>query len=535
MLNIDVICYFLKKYRYTFSVDHYDPLIAVDKIRHFDDTESLTRALMIYECGLPSDIAAHRQKLPEISEANIVLITVPAAHEKVLSRQNFLPHNTIFSPNVSNTESFSDNERFSCPVITVASDEPAKLCNKLHEIFERLGRWEQQMEIFNLAGKNYQELLDLCDSILDEPVSFADKNFTYIAYSREMSEKRGYIHKYVNHGRLSIEIAAQLMSTPGFELLEKETEVFEFEDDYHFIAKNIHHEGRFEARLLMIFADEPLTDAYHKYILKRLGDCITEKYEREGTFYLEEEATHRIHLLMQTSLDGQPVSDTLWSQALKEKSWLIQDSYTLMIFKPTYRLEKNLHSGYLCPQIENMWPYTAAAPWHEKTIVLINQKHIDKNFEQSLTYFVRDNLLTAGISRCFYDFSKIRYAYIQAEAAAAIGTEKEPHLWHYFFDDYAVTYLKQQCMQQMPAECICHPALIQLQAYDKKNQTCYYESLKLFIETQYNMSAAADLAYVHRTTFIKRMEKIEKMTGIDLKDWNTRMYLMLSYSLINET
>ena len=506
MINIDVICYFLKKFNYSFSVEHYDALVTVDKMRHFDDSEHPNHCLVVFEHEQISDKNKLFHRPSEMQSSNILLFSIPASY----SAAPDTPH----------------HQAFSCPVIIVASGDSAKLCNKLHEIFERFNQWEHQLEIFNLTGKNYQELLDLCDPILDEPVSFTDKNFTYIAYSREMSAKRGYIHKYVNQGCLSMEIAAQLMSTPGFEALEKETEVFEFEDDYHFIAKNIHHEGRFEARLLMIFADEPLTDAYHKYILKRLGDCITEKYEREGTFYLKEEATHRIHLLMQTSLDGQPVSDTLWSQALKEKSWLIQDSYTLMIFKPTYRLEKNLHSGYLCPQIENMWPYTAAAPWHEKTIVLINQKHIDKNFEQSLTYFVRDNLLT--------DFSKIRYAYIQAEAAAAIGIEKEPHLWHYFFDDYAVTYLKQQCMQQMPAECICHPALIQLQAYDKKNQTCYCDSLKLFIETQYNMSAAADLAYVHRTTFIKRMEKIEKMTGIDLKDWNTRMYLMLSYSLMNE-
>ena len=519
MINIDVICYFLKKFNYSFSVEHYDALVTVDKMRHFDDSEHPNHCLVVFEHEQISDKNKLFHRLSEMPPSNIVLFscTDMSQRPQMLSYTDISQHAQVFS----------------CPVIIVASGDSAKLCNKLHEIFERFNQWEHQLEIFNLTGKNYQELLDLCDPILDEPVSFTDKNFTYIAYSREMSAKRGYIHKYVNQGRLSMEIAAQLMSTPGFEALEKETEVFEFEDDYHFIAKNIHHEGRFEARLLMIFADEPLTDAYHKYILKRLGDCITEKYEREGTFYLKEEATHRIHLLMQTSLDGQPVSDTLWTQALKEKSWLIGDGYTLMIFKPTYRLEKNLHSGYLCPQIENMWPYTAAAPWQEKTIVLMNQKHIDKNFEQSLTYFVRDNLLTAGISRRFYDFSKIRYAYIQAEAAAAIGTEKEPHLWHYFFDDYAVTYLKHQCTRQMPAECICHPALIQLQAYDKQNQTSYYESLKLFIETQYNMSAAADLAYVHRTTFIKRMEKIEKMTGIDLKDWNTRMYLMLSYSLMS--
>ena len=48
------------------------------------------------------------------------------------------------------------------------------------------------------------------------------------------------------------------------------------------------------------------------------------------------------------------------------------------------------------------------------------------------------------------------------------------------------------------------------------------------------MTAAADLAFVHRTTFIKRIEKVVELTDLDLDDWDTRMLLMLSYSLMDE-
>ena len=74
-----------------------------------------------------------------------------------------------------------------------------------------------------------------------------------------------------------------------------------------------------------------------------------------------------------------------------------------------------------------------------------------------------------------------------------------------------------------------HPALVLLAEYDEQHGTELYRSLYTFLDSRYNMSRAAGQMYVHRTTFIKRMEHIEQLTGLDLTDWETRMYLMLSY------
>lgn len=505
MINIDVLSYFLNKNSYRFHVFNYDKTILTTTMRHFDASEERSHTLVVAQ---ESDYADLSLVLTDFGAGNILV---------------------YITRNLSSSVSFS---QATVPVIAVESREHLKLYNLLGYLNEQFNGWERNLQFFNLTGKNYQELIDYTDSLLDFPFSLVDNNFVYIAYSKEKSAEMGYIEELVENGRLSTKIAAQLMSTPGFEELEHHREVFDFEDAYHFLAKNIHVDGQFVARLVLMYSSDPYENAYHSYLLNQLAACITSKYQREGTFYVNQEPTHLLRLFIKNSLSGETVTEALWSQGLQEKNWTFSDRYALMVFEATYRREKKLHAEYLCPQIENMWHYVAATEWNDKTVVLINQKHMDKNFEQSLAYFVRDNLLTAGISQVFTDFSCLSCHLIQATIAMETGIEKDPHLWYYFFDHYAVSYIKKQCTGQLPAAFVCHPALLTLQEYDQKNDSQYAESLRLFIQTQYNMSAAADLAYVHRTTFIKRMERIVELTGIDLTDWNTRMHLMLSYSLI---
>ena len=526
MINIDVLCYFLDKENYCFTVKKYDNSVCVTTIRHFDADCMWEHALIVTDN--PADIQS--DSFPASSIA--VYITQPRAaeHEAVLSD---FPFHTEKSSLTDRTLNTTEDYLSACPLITVETDNPAHLLNTLGSIMETFHQWEQDLRLFDLTGINYQELIDCSDKILDVPFSLVDRDFAYIGYSRERSEKMGYISELVENNRLSINVAAQLMSTPGFELLEQYEDVFEFEDDYSFIAKNIHCEGTYVARLIIMKSESALANAYHRYVFQRLGELITEKYQRERTFYLEPSIHHRIHTLLQNSLSGNPGTSAMWEQALAENAWLSKDKYMLMALNVTHRHEKNLHAGYLCPQIENMWRCTVATPWNEKIMVLINLKYMEKNFEQSLAYFVRDHLLTAGISSSFTDFSRIPFAYIQAVKAMEIGIQNNPHLWYYFFDQYALAYIKQQCTSELPPEQLCHPALLFLKEYDRIHGSRYFDSLELFIRTQYNMSAAADLAYVHRTTFIKRMERIKELTGIDLTDWDTRLHLMLSYSLLH--
>lgn len=503
MINLDTIRYFLHQKGFSFTITHYDPKISISSIRHFAAGESYHNALVIIplleQDSQPQDI------MSTTSDCILLYMT----EEEIAP----LPSSSV-------------------PLIQVITKKGALLYNTLGEMLELFHHWEQQIQLFQLTGKDYQMLINACDQILASPLALVDKNYRYIAYSLQRSSDLGYVDELVENGQVPAALVTDQIITPGAESLEAKQDVFEFEDQNHFIGKNIHSHGQYVARLVMMHSDHPYENDYHAYILTRISHCISQKYEQEGTFYTAHEPTHALHLILQDALDGKSIPDTHWKQALAEKNWEPKDSYRIMLFSATYRSEKKLHAEYLCPQIETRWSFAVATEWKEQTIVLLNQRLLDKHFEQSLAYFVRDNLLTAGISRPFIELSNLPLSYIQAQKAMDTGLTEDPHLWYYFFDRYALSYLKKQCTQHLPPELVSHPALLQLKIHDAATGSQYYDSLRLFIETQFNMSAAADLAYVHRTTFIKRMERIQELTSIDLTNWDTRLYLMLSYSLL---
>ena len=56
----------------------------------------------------------------------------------------------------------------------------------------------------------------------------------------------------------------------------------------------------------------------------------------------------------------------------------------------------------------------------------------------------------------------------------------------------------------------------------------------MYFEQQFNMSKAAEKLYIHRSTFINRMERILELTHLNLADYDTRLYLELSFRLLRE-
>lgn len=532
-VNCDILRYFLSRHQWKTEIFRYDSATTVDLIRYYDGVCAQEHALFILDETASLPAASNQASRPlnpfpglaAPGKSCILLCILPPHPPESCSPDS--------SQAASCVPPLSPDSRWiaalSCPILCVYTDHSPALLNEIQDIFENVQAHRQALEQLCLHSHSYQALIDCCDDLLEEPVSLIDQTFTYVAYSREKSEQKGYVRDRVENGRVASQLAAQLMSTPGFELLEKKRGVFEFEDDYYFVGRNIFSEDTYVGRLIIMYAQDFTQNSYQKYILECLGTYVERMYQRQGGFFFHQEMPLLLHALLPGALSGQPVKNSDWRRALEQKGWNFTDSCRLMSFYAAYRSEKQIHPDYLCPQLESRWPWVVAAAFDGEAVVLINQSRVPDDFEQQLAYFVRDNLLTAGISRCFRDAAGLEAAWRQTKIAARIGLRLAPHLWYYFFDHYTLDYLREQCLADLPPEVLCHPALALLREYDEQHGTELYRSLYIFMDSRYNMSQASERMFVHRTTFIKRIEQIQKLTGLDLTHWETRMYLMLSY------
>ena len=85
-----------------------------------------------------------------------------------------------------------------------------------------------------------------------------------------------------------------------------------------------------------------------------------------------------------------------------------------------------------------------------------------------------------------------------------------------------------QCTWQFPAQELVHPALLLLSRHDAKNHTEYCRTLKSYLENRFSVTDAADALFIHRTTLLHRLKKIQAFTSLDLEDSDTIFYLNLS-------
>lgn len=405
--------------------------------------------------------------------------------------------------------------------------------NRLAQLWEILDDWNRQLEIVSSYSTDYQKLIDCCDMVLTEPLSLIDKHFNYVAYSRQLSKKRGYTQQFVdNHRALPMDIATRLIIDPEYHDLEERTGVFDFTDDYHFIARNIFYEHGYVGRLISICTEDEALDRYQQLVLEHLGVFVENMYEKNGTFYLEQPALPQMHGLLLHSLSDDGIDNAQWSPLLSQIGWKADNPYRLIQLQPTFRYEKNLYPEYLCPQIEHRWPFTLAVVRDNALMILMNMRLAPAQSQQEFTCFLRDNLMCSGNSRTFGHIREIPAAYRQTGVALAYGRKKNPHFWYHDFDDHAFDAMIDRMKGDFSGQQLCHPALLTLMEADRQHHTQYYITLRTFFKNRYNSVASARELFIHRTTFIKRMEHIEKLINLNLDDWDTRLYLMLSFKLL---
>ena len=153
-------------------------------------------------------------------------------------------------------------------------------------------------------------------------------------------------------------------------------------------------------------------------------------------------------------------------------------------------------------------------------------------FQEKMAVFLREHVAKAGDSNSFCGREDFSLYLNQAREALRLGDKYAPHFWHYRFEDYAYIYLLEHCAAPFGPLQVCSPALRILQNYDTEKDGDLYRTLQVHLRTGCNVTQSAELLNIHRTSMMKRLNRIKKLTGIRLENADTRLYLMLSYKIL---
>lgn len=401
----------------------------------------------------------------------------------------------------------------------------AQILNLLHEIFRDYERWE--FALFYSGEMALDTILELAAPVLHMPMTIINNEFRFIA--KNSSYARLFPEDYLKQEEIDTVIWEE-----NFRECTHRKGVFHFYLESigkDLLCFNIVISNRFYARLLASI-ERPGYEKIQERLFEQLARCIEYVFEEQKVTPYRSVRSREFYEAINLLLDGKQVPDLF---ILSQNDWLPEDEYQIIVLRFSRYFPVEEGGQYLHRQLQKIFPECCVLERNRDFICVRNQraeKKTEYDFREKLAVFLRDNVAKAGVSHNFKDVQKLHLYLNQAYDALKIGERKDPHFWYYGFENYTFDYLMQQCTVQYPAIEVTAPALNMIRKMDEEKGTDLYESLKIYLELGGNASQSAEKLYIHRSSLMKRLNKIEKVTGIDLENADTRLYLMISYQLL---
>ena len=204
-----------------------------------------------------------------------------------------------------------------------------------------------------------------------------------------------------------------------------------------------------------------------------------------------------------------------------------------------FKLKENRHKkflpkDYMYGTINALMPQNIYVALYHKEIVGViritgRNDPILKSFEsliQRMDYF-------AGLSNFFTDTVYVDDYLIQAHYAAEQSCFSENNESLYSFKDCSLKYMLHACTLEMSSAALVSENLLAMLEYDRQKGTEYIKTLDIYLKSEMNVSRTAEILYIHRSSLMKRLEKIYRFLENDLTDPNARLYYRLCLALLS--
>lgn len=145
--------------------------------------------------------------------------------------------------------------------------------------------------------------------------------------------------------------------------------------------------------------------------------------------------------------------------------------------------------------------------WNKNVICLCFFPDKNQNLSPAIRDFLKNKENVCGISRPYA--ISLRNAYKEAVLMLSLS-RIFPDRKHFFFQDYLIFWNISRLSEE-EKEAVYRMTIQPLVDYDKKNDAGLTETLMEYFECHLNATLASSKLYIHRNTFLKRMEKIQSL------------------------
>lgn len=409
---------------------------------------------------------------------------------------------------------------------------PFDLFNEIQNVFDIYDNWENKLQEILNESCSLKDMLDCSFKIFNNPISIFSADFSLICYSSIIDTDPNLKHLANNNLVYKHSIALKL--EPEFNSHRDTVGVFTYpgyDAGLYILCTNIFDHGRYIYRII-------LSENIHKFypsdsnLLEFFSNYIELMIKRLHT--TNPSVGYTLDTLLCKILSGEIINPTFINKLLNEFYWLSNHSYFCMNIKISTLDIQNFTVNSICKQIESLIHGSCSIFYNNDIAVFINLTRFNGTIDDAMNKLVillRDSYLKAGVSNTFIGLSELKYNYLQACIALDTGRRHKPYQWIYNFDDIANFYLIECCTKELPFNLVCSKKIIILINYDKKHDTDYYNTLRIYLQNNLNAVKSSNDLFIHRSTLLYRIQKIKELINIDFEDKQSLLYFAISFSI----
>lgn len=426
--------------------------------------------------------------------------------------------------------SFSCQPHLCFPDAAVTREQ---LFNDIQAVFDRAEQWYETLLHSRIQGWSIQQTLEISYPFLGNPLMVIGMDFVIIA---SVGSRHPRFHETVLGS--SEDSYHQVVTLKKDALYNSVREL----DGYFFYPKEITGDGslcvnlkrnqKTTHRLLMLEEKEPLRESLG-FLMEILASVIEHALAHNTMHRLNRDQDFKPIL---TSILNDPSADYVtMSQRLAACGWVSSCYYFCFIIEITDLDQKNLTALSITTYLENLFPHSCSLIHSSYIVTFVNMTLSELTVDDitdKLYYFVHDSYLQTGYSRVMLGHMNLRRQYVQAKIALKLGKSHYPARWIHPFNDISFPYILAECTRRLPSYMVSHEKLMRLKYLDEDRHTEYFRTLKSYLDHHMNAVQTAKDLYIHRSTFLYRLEKIKQLLNSDLEDPDELLYLMLSFRLI---
>lgn len=400
-----------------------------------------------------------------------------------------------------------------------------QIVNENYALLRRSQRIHEQLTTLVLQGGGFDELAETLAMLLQRSITIEDTAFRVLATARHgpVDDAR---ERSVANGRTTPQLARRLLDTGIYDQLLQEMEPIHIPpmpdldmDMERFVAPII-VEREIHGYIWIIAGVHPLTEldklaldhgatvaaliffkeqAVRKATEALRGDFLEQLLQNETKTATFSEQAHRLNYRPERShqillIHGLPTAGG--------------DAYALYA-----DVETQLHARGVRPLL---------VPRDDHLVAVIESEEDDKGKEMAET-LVRDvshptYRLRIGVGRPAAAANTLRRSYEEAEEALRVGQAMQHEEAVIAFTDLGLLHW----LYHLPPEMIQNNTYLQhihtLAAYDRERNTELVKTLETFLDHGSAMVETAEALYIHRNTLLHRLERIEELCQISLRD-----------------